>query len=140
MRTRLGWCLAALFVGGCASAPADDLLAPCAPGPASGLDESAAPVAKLPEGDIARGARLFASECSKCHSPRIVDRSSRLFRSYPRLDCPDFSSRASDAYLAAVILRGGPAVGLEKTMRPFAEILSPSDLADLIAFLRSAGT
>jgi len=87
-------------------------------------------------GEAARGATLFAAECAKCHSPLVLERASRLFRGYPRLDCAGFLSAASDAYLAEVILHGGEAVGLDDAMKPFAGRLGSRDVADLIAYLR----
>ncbi len=88
-------------------------------------------------GDAAKGAALFDAECTKCHSPRVVDRSSRLFRGYPRLDCPDYLAGATDGYLATVIHSGGLAVGLDPAMKPFSDKLNTEDMADLLAYLRA---
>ena len=47
-------------------------------------------------------------------------------------------ARVSDAYLATVISSGGPAVGLDSAMKPFGGQLSPSEISDVIAYLRFA--
>jgi hypothetical protein len=87
---------AAGLVLGCAGAGPGDGRAVCAAGPRSAsASESLGPVAD--DGNAARGASLFAAQCSKCHSPQVVDRSSRLFRGYPRLDCANYLDAASDA-------------------------------------------
>lgn len=125
----------ALF--GCGSTPETGIAAcPPPPDPAviAGLS-----VELVPAGDAVRGAALFAGECTRCHSPEISARESRLFRGYPRLDCPDYLARVSDPYLFTAISAGGPAVGREEVMKPFREKLSDQEIADLVAFLR-AGT
>lgn len=121
----------------CAGAPPPDALGPC-PGALE------APRIAYPEadevstmiGEPERGAMLFAAQCAKCHSARVVDRSSRLFRGYPRLDCASYHAEVSDGYLRRVIAQGGPSVGLDSTMRPFAMALSQQEISDLIAYLR----
>ena len=118
----------------CAGSPAPDALARC-PGEQrthADLEGTDASV-----GDAARGAALFASECSKCHSRRVVERSSRLFRGYPRLDCAPYQAGVTDGYLQRVISQGGEAVGLDSAMKPFAGQLSDKSISDLVAYLRS---
>jgi mono/diheme cytochrome c family protein len=127
----LAWALA-----GCATAPDPDAIASCPTAPDPGV------LAALPElgaagGDPERGAALFARECAKCHSRKLVGRSSRLFHGYPRLDCRDYLAQASDAYLLTVVGEGGAAVGRDEAMKPFREQLGGSGLADVIAHLRS---
>ncbi len=95
-------------------------------------------MARIPVGQAERGAGLFERECAKCHAPRVIERASRLFWDYPRLDCPAYLARVSDAYLARVISAGGPAVGLDSAMKSFGEVLSPSEISDVVAYLRSA--
>lgn len=100
------------------------------------LDSSSAP-ARVAERDVPRGGMLWARECARCHARLVFERDSRLFRNYPRLDCPDFLANVSDRYLQTVISKGGEAVGLEKTMKPFEDKLSPDEIADLVAFIRA---
>jgi len=127
--------LAALLLSCAGASPTE--LAGCPIGPVRGAAFGAA--APLPPGGAAaRGARLFEEECSRCHAPRIAERGSRLFRSYPRLDCAAYLERADDAYLATVISAGGAAVGLDEAMKPFGERLTSAEIADLVAYLRAA--
>ena len=92
-----------------------------------------------PDGDATRGAALFERECSRCHSVDLSARGSRFFRAYPRLDCADYLAQVSDRYLFVAISEGGLAVGRNALMKPFAELLTEQEIADLVAFLR-AGT
>lgn len=122
----------------CAGSSEPGQLAACPAGvrPALGLSQHAKPLAP---GSAARGAELFARECAKCHSRLVSARGSRLFRGYPRLDCPKFVASVTDGYLHTVIAHGGPAVGLDAAMKPFAEKLGTGAVADLVGFLRSLG-
>jgi mono/diheme cytochrome c family protein len=126
-----------LAVTGCGSTP-DTGIAACPPAPdpevLAALSFEAAPA-----GDLEGGAALFERECARCHSRAISARGSRLFRGYPRLDCPDYLARVSDPYLFTAISDGGPAVGRKDLMKPFSETLTEQEIADLVAFLR-AGT
>jgi len=117
----------------CASAPAPDAIAPCPTEARDAYDLDS----DVPAGDPANGAVLFARECARCHSRLVAERGSSLFRDYPRLDCLDFQEKVSDAYLHRVVSEGGPSVGLDKLMKPFAETLSSSEIADLVAYLRA---
>ena len=121
----------------CGGGPSRNGLASCPSIPDRSPADSAA-MAQLPVGEPGRGAAVFERECWKCHAPRPVDRGSRLFRGYPRLDCRPYMARVSDAYLATVISSGGPAVGLDSAMKPFGGQLSPSEISDVIAYLRFA--
>ncbi len=117
--------------------PPPDQLASCPSIPTWRSPDSAA-ITQLLGGESDRGAALFQRECSKCHAPRLIDRGSRLFWGYPRLNCRPYLARVSDAYLATVIYSGGPAVGLDSAMKPFGGQLSPSEISDVIAYLRFA--
>ena len=85
-------------------------------------------------GDPSRGTELFAAQCARCHAPRVAERESRLFRKYPRLDCPT-TAASSPAYLHLAIAEGGVAIQRDELMKPFAEQLSPEEIADLVAYL-----
>ena len=121
---------------GCAGVP-EGQLARCASGPPQ---RTLATLGDAPAlaGDPARGAARFAEACTKCHSRLVVERASRLFRGYPRLDCNDYLTAVSDGYLTRVIAQGGLAVGLDKAMQPFAEQLTPEEIGDIIAYLRNS--
>lgn len=130
--------LLAIFLSlSCGGGPSPNELTSCPSIPDRSPANSAA-MAQLPVGEPGRGAAVFERECWKCHAPRPIDRGSRLFRGYPRLNCRPYMARVSDAYLATVISSGGPAVGLDSAMKPFGGQLSPSEISDVIAYLRFA--
>jgi mono/diheme cytochrome c family protein len=85
-------------------------------------------------GDPVRGAEVFAAECARCHAPRLIERESRMFHGYPRLDCPT-PAATSPAYLHLAITEGGLAIERDKLMKPFEEKLTPEQIADLVAYL-----
>ena len=120
----------------------------CGGGPASGpaacpAGPPAAAFARLPSpptlaaGDPIRGGILFGEQCTRCHSEDVAQRGSRFFRGYPRLDCADWVSGVSDGYLYTVIAQGGVSVGKPEVMTGFDEFLSPLQISDLVAYLRS---
>ncbi len=120
----------------CAGAPDPEALAPCAPPPEpSALAELAGKTG--PEaGDAGRGAEVFAASCARCHAPRLIQRESRLFHDYPRLDC-EITTQSPPAYLERVIAEGGLAVGRDKAMKPFADQLGSRQIADVVAYLKA---
>ena len=126
-------CSFSAFAFACAGTPAPDALGSC---PGELRTHADLEASDDVSGDATRGADLFALECSKCHSRHVVERTSRLFRGYPRLDCRGFHAKVTDAYLRRVISLGGTAVGLDKAMKPFAEKLSDQQINDLVAYVR----
>jgi mono/diheme cytochrome c family protein len=131
---RRSWLTALVLLSACAGAPDPTALAPCPPPPdanvLAALDGQVGPS----DGDAARGSEVFAAECARCHAARIVERDSRLFHDYPRLDCPA-TAASPPAYLELAIAEGGLAIGRDKLMKPFAETLSSAQIADVVAYL-----
>jgi mono/diheme cytochrome c family protein len=124
--------LAAALAAACASAPAAVRRAECpAPGPRTA---SGAP--RAPNGDARRGAVLFERECARCHASAAEQRAPDAPASAPRLDCPDWLGATSDAYLYDAINRG-PGTWGHGALPPLGEQLAPSQIADLVAYLRS---
>ena len=123
-----------LCLAACAGSPPPDSLGRCASGATQAVTLHEVP---MEAGDASQGAQLFAASCAKCHAQLVSERSSRLFRGYPRLDCDAYLDRASDAYLWKAIASGGSSVGLDEAMKPFDSQLTPGQIADLIAYLRS---
>lgn len=123
-----------LFASACAGPADPEARAACPSG-----ERPASEPARLAagRGDAERGRVLFEQECARCHSPRIVDRGSRLFRGYPRLDCGDFIAAQTDGYLHRVIHDGGESVGLDPLMKPFGEQLDAGAIDDLVRYLRT---
>jgi len=132
---RKSWLTALVLLSACAGAPDPTALAPCPLPPDASVLATLEGQAGPSEGDAARGSDVFAAECARCHAARIVERDSpRLFRDYPRLDCPA-TAATSPAYLQLAIAEGGPAIGRDKLMKPFAEKLSTAQIADVVAYL-----
>jgi len=133
---------AALLVGtavACAGPVDPDTLAPCADASRRLPTVEVAAPPTLPAGDANAGEAVFAEHCARCHTPRVAERDSRLFRDYPRLDCDSYLEAAGPGRMLAVILDGGEVYGLNKLMKPFRGVLSAEELADLLAYLRAAG-
>lgn len=123
----------------CAQRSATSEVAVC-PAPVDPAVVARAASADIGQGDAERGAALFDEHCARCHAPRVAERGSRLFRSYPRLDCPAYLRDVSPGYLFTVIARGGPAVGRQKAMKPFDDQLSQQAIFDLVAHLQDLGS
>ena len=81
-------------------------------------------------GDIEKGRAIYASECANCHGD---DGQGYIG---PAIGNPAFLALASDAFLRYTIEHGRD--GTE--MQGFGELLSPSDLDAVTAFLRSRET
>lgn len=134
---RAGSRLALLLLAlNCAGAPDPQALAPCAPPADASVLAALSGNAGPPGGDAARGAEVFATTCARCHAPRLIDRDSRLFHGYPRLDCA-ITTEASPAYLELAIAGGGIAIQRNELMKPFADQLSSEQIADLVAYLQA---
>ena len=125
---------ASAYLLGCAGAPPPNEIARCATGPPERIPES---ILSSGSGNPARGTEVFAEYCAKCHAPLVSERSSRLFRDHPRLDCDEYLDRVSASYLTTVIRSGGPSVGLGKSMKPFASELTAEQIADVVAYILS---
>lgn len=120
------------FALGCASPPLVPTAARCpVPGP-----RPAAEARVAAHGDAARGERLFGDTCQGCHAPAAPLRSPEAPADAPRLDCPEWLAEVSDAYLYDAINRGPGRYG-HGGQAPLGEQLTPADVSDLVAYLRS---
>jgi mono/diheme cytochrome c family protein len=137
--THIRWC--AIAVGlttlACAAAPDPEAIARCPNERHRPLGSDATPNPVVVSGDPVKGQRVYEEHCARCHSPRLADRSSRLFHDYPRLDCPNYLSAASDRDLTSMVLNGGEPYGLNKAMKPFADVLDAHQVADVVAYVRA---
>jgi len=105
-----------------------------APGP------RVAPASAFPRaGDAKNGEFLFGRVCLGCHAGTAEQRAPGAPAHAPRLDCPDWLAVASDAYLYDAINRGPGSYG-HGDLPPLGERLTPRQIADLVAYLRSLGT
>ena len=116
----------------CASAPP---IAPDAACPAPGERFAAERRLGAP-GDAERGERLFADSCQGCHAGEAPLRAPGAPANTPRLDCPAWLAEASDDYLYDAINRGPGRYG-HAGEPPLGEQLTPTDVSDLVAYLRS---
>ncbi|MBI2896167.1 MAG: c-type cytochrome [Deltaproteobacteria bacterium] len=89
-------------------------------------------------GDAGRGSRLFGETCARCHGAS----GSGSGLQGPALGIPAFLAAATDGYLVATIIRGRPGTPMPTFGSPGRDnpALSPGDVADLVAFLRSLQT
>jgi len=88
-----------------------------------------APVA----GDAARGAITYSKDCARCHGEKLEGKDA------PALANQKFLAAATDGYLTATIIRGRgatqmPHFGAAASDHPR---LTPSEVSDLVAFIRS---
>jgi cytochrome c oxidase cbb3-type subunit 3/ubiquinol-cytochrome c reductase cytochrome c subunit len=91
------------------------------------------PLAATPAaGDPERGAKVYAEKCVSCHGTKkergpAVDLSNEIFLSV-----------ASDAFLRAAIAEGRPGAGTPPlVMPPWKDTLTPEQIDDIVAMLRS---
>jgi cytochrome c oxidase cbb3-type subunit 3 len=78
-------------------------------------------------GDTAQARPVYDSECRTCHGENGEN------GRYPQLSNPVFLASASDGYLRAAIERGRS----QTPMPAFADRLSPANVSNLVALLRS---
>ncbi len=78
-------------------------------------------------GDSTRGRAVYSSQCQHCHGDQ------RKRGDEVMLTNPGFLAVASDAFLQHAILEGRPGT----PMVSFRDALSPSEIADVVAYLRS---
>jgi cbb3-type cytochrome c oxidase subunit III len=77
-------------------------------------------------GDPARGAPIYARDCSKCHGEKNV-RATAV-----HLANPQFLAAASDAFLRYAIMSGRPGTPMES----FVTKLKPEEIDDVVAYIR----
>jgi mono/diheme cytochrome c family protein len=84
-------------------------------------------------GDPAKGGEIFAKHCVSCHGPHGESPDA------PALANRAFLSAASDGYLIATILRGRGPTKMPHFGEPAPDHpqLTPAEVADLVAFIRS---
>lgn len=93
-----------------------------------------------PAADAAAGAERFKLLCATCHGPQGKgDGAAAAGLPVKPRDLGDAAWQASvdDAYLRAIIQKGGAALGKSPLMAPFGTSLSEQQLDDVIAYIRS---
>lgn len=110
--------------------------------------EEAAPTPSDPiqRAALERGASLYAEHCASCHGVRLEGQPNWKRRlpdgSYPAPphDETGHTWHHPDAYLFAVVKRGGAAVaprGIPSTMPAFGEKLADADIREVLDFIKS---
>src|SRR5206468_4601514 len=133
MGPRITAALAAVLAVACASAPPEELRAECpAPGPRAAPRSA---FAGAGAGDAKNGEFLFGAVCLHCHAGASPQRKPEA-GSAPRLDCPDWLAATSDGFLYDAINRGPGSYG-HGPLPPLGARLTPAQIADLVAYLRS---
>ena len=92
--------------------------------------------------DPAAGAKVSRTHCAKCHGDEGRGDGGGLQKlqvDVKPVPWPDKAAMArwKDADLRQIITLGGKAVGKSKVMPPYRDKLSETELADVIAYIRS---
>jgi mono/diheme cytochrome c family protein len=118
------------------AAPATPPPAATAPAPAPA---PSAPAAALRPGDAAHGAAVYAQYCATCHGAGGKGDGPIAASLVPKpADHTDHAYIASltDEHLRKVIEKGGASVGKSPLMAGWGAVLSPQDIADVVAHIR----
>jgi mono/diheme cytochrome c family protein len=93
-------------------------------------------------GDLRTGAKLFAQHCARCHGKNGKGDGPDLAKLH--IDSPpdDFTDKEinaelSDYKIIKIVTGGGKAVDKSPQMPAFAGKLSPAQIQDLLAFIRT---
>ena len=95
--------------------------------------------AAVAAGHVEAGATLYRERCSLCHGAdgKATTPMAQTLTPKPRNHTDGaYMNRLSDEHIATVIKNGGAAVGKSPLMPPQPD-LSPQQLADLVAFVRT---
>ena len=87
--------------------------------------------------DAAHGEKLFHRYCKGCHGPDGRGGAMTFMPHIDNLTKQGYIDLLPDEHLAQVIAHGGASVGLSSYMPAWEATLSESDIADLIAFIRT---
>jgi mono/diheme cytochrome c family protein len=91
-------------------------------------------------GDAAKGKATFQQSCGGCHGPtgKADGPMGAALNPKPKdLSEKTYNASMKEDYLTKLIKEGGPAVGKSPLMPKMGGTLKDSDVADVIAFLRS---
>jgi mono/diheme cytochrome c family protein len=93
-------------------------------------------------GDARAGAKIFADKCARCHGTTAKGDGPDLKRLQAATSPDDWTDKdtnqgLTDDFITSMVMRGGKANGKSRIMPAFGDKLSPQQIQDLIAFLRS---
>jgi mono/diheme cytochrome c family protein len=88
-------------------------------------------------GDAKRGEPMYQRYCSGCHGADGRGGGKVFMPHVGPLNRKGHTELLDDDYVASIITQGGPAFGKSGYMPSFKGTLSPDDIADVIAYVRS---
>jgi len=88
-------------------------------------------------GDPKRGEPMYQRYCSGCHGVDGRGGGKNFMPHVGALNKKGHTELLDDGYVASIITEGGPAYGKSGYMPSFKGTLSPDDIADVIAYVRS---
>src|SRR5262245_54012658 len=88
-------------------------------------------------GDAQRGEPTYQRYCSGCHGVDGRGGGKNFMPHVGALNKKGHTELLDDGYVASIITEGGPAYGKSSYMPSFKGTLSPDDIADVIAYVRS---
>jgi mono/diheme cytochrome c family protein len=99
-------------------------------------------VTALAAGDAQAGAKLFAKNCARCHGSGGKGNGPDLAKIHADTPPDDWTNRETNAELSdykirKIVTGGGPAVDKSSKMPAFGSKVSPDQIDDLIAFIRT---
>jgi mono/diheme cytochrome c family protein len=93
--------------------------------------------AALAAGDARHGEALFLRYCQGCHGPDGKGEGKGFMPHVGPLARKGYIETLPDDYLADVIAEGGLAAGKSGYMPSWKNTLTPQDIADVVAFIRT---
>jgi len=88
-------------------------------------------------GDPKRGEPMYQRYCSGCHGADGRGGGKHFMPHVGALNKKGHTELLDDGYVASIITEGGPAYGKSGYMPAFKGTLSPEDIADVIAYVRT---
>jgi mono/diheme cytochrome c family protein len=93
-------------------------------------------------GDGAKGAKIFAANCARCHGQQGKGDGPDLVKLQSAVSPDDWTDKQSnqeltDSFIIAMITKGGKANSKSRIMPVFGDKLNPQQVQDLLAFIRS---
>jgi cytochrome c oxidase cbb3-type subunit 3 len=88
-------------------------------------------------GDAKRGEPMFQRYCSGCHGVDGRGGGKNFMPHVGALMRPGYTELLDDDYMARIITDGGEVYGKSAFMPAFKRALSPQDIADVIAYVRT---
>src|SRR5713101_4186693 len=94
------------------------------------------------EGNVDRGAQVFAANCARCHGRGGKGDGPDLVKLQSAVSPDDWTDKESnqeltESFIVAMITKGGKANGKSRIMPAFADKLNTQQVQDLLAFIRA---